>query len=199
MRVEERRYYARRAREYDDWYLGQGNFADRDRPGWEEEMRGLVDLLASLQAGRVLDAACGTGFLTRHLRGEVTGIDQSAEMIEIARQRCPHAAFVVGDALRPPFAEGSFDLVLTAHFYGHLREPDRQCFLVEARRVARALVVVDSALRSGVEPEAIEERFLKDGSRYEVYKRFFEPSALARELGGGAVLFAGSWYVAVAA
>ena len=29
-----REYYDRRAPEYDDWYLGPGLFADRDRPGW---------------------------------------------------------------------------------------------------------------------------------------------------------------------
>ncbi|MDQ3983272.1 MAG: class I SAM-dependent methyltransferase [Actinomycetota bacterium] len=199
MRVEERRYYARRAREYDDWYLGRGRYADRDRPGWEEEKTRLVNLLATFPPARVLDAACGTGFLTRHLRGDVTGIDQSPEMIEVAQGRCPDAAFVVGDALELPFGDGSFDLVLAAHFYGHLREPDRRRFLAEARRVAPALVVVDAALRPDVEPEVVEERILNDGSCHQVYKRFFDPAALAREVGGGDVLLAGSWFVAVAA
>jgi len=27
-------YYDRRAAEYDEWYTGQGSFAQRDRPGW---------------------------------------------------------------------------------------------------------------------------------------------------------------------
>ena len=30
-------YYEARAPEYDDWWLGTGLFAERDRPGWEEE------------------------------------------------------------------------------------------------------------------------------------------------------------------
>ena len=38
---------------------------------------------------------------------------------------------------------------------------------------------------------------LNDGSRWEVYKRYFEPDALARELGGGETVFAGRWFVAV--
>ena len=29
-------YYERRAHEYDDWWLGTGLFADRDRPGWTD-------------------------------------------------------------------------------------------------------------------------------------------------------------------
>ena len=31
-------YYDRRAPEYDDWYLGTGLHADRERPCWEEEL-----------------------------------------------------------------------------------------------------------------------------------------------------------------
>ena len=63
--------------------------------------------------------------------------------------------------------------------------------------VAPELVVVDSALREDVEPEERQERVLNDGSRWEVYKRYFEPDALARELGGGETVFAGRWFVAV--
>ena len=42
-----------------------------------------------------------------------------------------------------------------------------------------------------------QERILNDGSRWQVYKRYFEPDALADELGGGRTLFAGRWFVAV--
>ncbi len=31
-------YYDRRAPEYDDWYLGVGLFADRERPGFDDEL-----------------------------------------------------------------------------------------------------------------------------------------------------------------
>ena len=60
-------------------------------------------------------------------------------------------------------------------------------------------MVVDAARRADVPPEEHQERVLKDGSRHTVYKRFFEPDELAAELGGGAVLHAGRWFVAVAA
>ncbi len=61
-------YYERRADEYDDWYLGRGRFAARERRGWEVELDRVVDLVRSLPAARTLDVACGSGFLTRHLR-----------------------------------------------------------------------------------------------------------------------------------
>ncbi len=190
-------YYDRRAREYDDWWLGTGRFVERDRPGWEEEVEALTRALAALPPARTLDIACGTGFLTRHLPGEVVGLDQSATMIDEARRQAPEATFVQGDALELPFEDGSFDRIFTAHFYGHLEGEDRERFLREARRVARELVVADSALRDDVEPEEQQERILNDGSRWEVYKRYFKAEDLAAELGGGEILFAGHWFVAV--
>ena len=190
-------YYDRRAPEYDDWYRGVGLYADRDRPGWHDEVDALGRALASLPPARTLDVACGTGFLTRYLPGDVVGLDQSESMLEEARRQAPGAEFVHGDALSLPFEDGSFGRVFTGHFYGHLDGGDRERFLAEARRLAPELVVVDSALREDVESEERQERTLNDGSRWEVYKRYFEPDALAEELGGGETLFAGRWFVAV--
>jgi ubiquinone/menaquinone biosynthesis C-methylase UbiE len=190
-------YYDRRAPEYDDWWRGDGLFAERDRPGWEEEVGALCAAIASLEPARTLDVACGTGFLTQHLRGEIVGLDQSESMLEEARRQAPGTTFVRGDALSLPFDDEDFDRVFTGHFYGHLDDEQRAAFLSEARRVALELIVVDSALRPDVEPKEHQERMLNDGSRWEVYKRYFEPDALARELGGGETLFAGRWFVAV--
>ena len=46
---EMRAYYDRRAAEYDDWWLGTGLFASRDRPGWDEEVAALVGVIAALR------------------------------------------------------------------------------------------------------------------------------------------------------
>ena len=192
-------YYDARAPEYDDWYYGGGQFADRDRPGWDEEVAALERELRSLPPARTLDVACGTGFLTRYLSGEIVALDQSGGMLAIAKQRLPHAAFVQADALQAlPFPNRSFERIFTGHFYGHLTPSERQRFLAEARRLAHELVVVDSALREDVEPESTQERVLDDGSRWEVYKRYFRPNELVAELGGGRMLHAGRWFVAVA-
>jgi len=190
-------YYDRRAPEYDEWYRGIGQYAERNRPGWHDEVDALAGALAALPSARTLDVACGTGFLTRHLPGEVVGLDQSESMLDEARRQAPKAEFVQGDALDLPFEDGSFGRVFTGHFYGHLEGADRERFLTEARRLAPELVIVDSALREDVEPVERQERILNDGSRWEVYKRYFEPDALAEELGGGETLHAGRWFVAV--
>jgi len=174
-------------------------FASRDRPGWDEDVAALCDVVAALPPGRTLDVACGTGFLTRFLRGDVVGLDASEGMVEIARSRMPESEFVVGDALSLPFPDGSFDRVFTGHFYDHLQPGERERFLAEARRVAGELVVADSALREGVEPVQWQERVLNDRSRHTVYKRYFTGDSLAAELGGGEVLMDGAWFVVVRA
>ena len=190
-------YYDRRAREYDDWVYGTGLFAGRDRPDWHEERGRLERAVAELPEVRSLDVACGTGWLTQHLKGDVTGLDASSSMIAIAQERIPAANFVVGDALDLPFEDDAFDRILTGHFYGHLENDDRLRFLAEARRVGRELVVVDSALHDDVQAEEWQERVLNDGSRWDVFKRYFTPEELAEELGSGRVLHSGRWFVMV--
>jgi ubiquinone/menaquinone biosynthesis C-methylase UbiE len=192
-------YYDTRAPEYDDWYLGRGRFAERDRPEWEAELARLAATIESLAPGRTLDVACGTGFLTRHLRGDVVGLDQSDRMLAEARRQAPHATFVQGDGLALPVPDDSFSRLFTGHFYGHLREEERLTFLAEARRVAAELVVVDSSRGASEVDEEVQERVLNDGTRWEVYKRWFTGDGLAGELGGGETLFEGRWFVVVRA
>ena len=192
-----RAYYEQRAPEYDDWWNGTGHFIGRERPGWREDVAALEAALGALPPARTLDVACGTGFLTRHLPGELTGLDQSASMLAIAASRMPEATFVQGDGLAPPFAPGAFERVHAGHFYGHLTPEQRAAFLSAARKLAGELVITDSALRPDRGPESWEERVLDDGSRHSVYKRWFTADGLAGELGGGETVHDGPWFVAM--
>ena len=191
-------YYDRRAPEYDDWWLGEGLFADRDRPGWDEEREQLAGVIAELPPLRTLDVACGTGFLTKHLRGEVVGLDASEQMLARAPRQAPNATFVQGDALSLPFEDGAFDRVFTSYFYCHLEDEDRERFLAEARRVAPEVVVVASIRRGDDLPERWDDRVLRDGSSWTVFKRVFEGGDLAHEL-GGEIVFEGRWFLVVRA
>jgi ubiquinone/menaquinone biosynthesis C-methylase UbiE len=193
MRSSERAYYDRRASEYDDWWLGTGVFAQRERPGWSDEVARLIEVIAALPPALTLDVACGTGFLTQYLRGQLTLLDQSKAMLARARERRPDARIVRADVPPLPFADRRFERLFASHFYGHLREDVRDDFLTEARRVGGELIVVDSA---GDDREEEQERVLNDGSRHRVYKRWFRGSTLAAELGGKLVL-EGNWFVVV--
>jgi ubiquinone/menaquinone biosynthesis C-methylase UbiE len=192
-------YYDTRAPEYDDWWLQRGLYSDRDNPDWAPERDQAFAAIRALSPKRTLDVACGTGFVTRLLPGEAVGLDQSPRMIEAAREQAPDATFVVGDALTLPFGDDAFERIFTSHFYGHLELDDRLQFLAEARRVASELVVFDAGRHLGEPRDEWQDRVLKDGSHWPVFKRFFDGAQLIDELGGGTVLHERTWFVLVRA
>jgi ubiquinone/menaquinone biosynthesis C-methylase UbiE len=191
------RYYELRAAEYDDAYLGKGLYADGGQD--PVELRALEDAIAALPPAKVLDVGCGTAFLTRHLNGEVVGLDQSEAMLSVARERIPGATFVRADAFELPFPDGSFERIFMSNLYGLFLGQERKRLLREVRRVAPELVVVETAQTKVGTAGGWEERPLLDGSRHRIYRRYFTADGLARELGGGTVLFSGKWFVMVAA
>jgi demethylmenaquinone methyltransferase/2-methoxy-6-polyprenyl-1,4-benzoquinol methylase len=192
-------YYEARAAEYDELWLGTGIRAYRDRPGWNEDRDALIAAVAGLSPAKTVDVACGTGFLSQHLRGELVLLDQSSSMLEIANGRVPHARAVRADVPPLPFADKTFERLFTSFFYGHLEEPERHEFLAEARRVAGELLVVDAAPREGAPRDEWQERVLNDGSRWSVYKRYFSSEQLAAELGYGEVLLSNARFLMVRA
>ena len=193
-----KQYYDTRAPEYDEWYLGIGLFAERDRPGWEEDLRELEHVVERMTPATTLDVACGTGFLTRHLRGEITGLDQSERMLDDRRRAAPRrrrSSPATHSRCRSTTASSSGCSRATSTVTS--RPPERASVPRRgAPRRGGARRRRQRAARPDHEPEEWQARVLNDGSRYEVYKRFFDAAALADELGGGTVLHAGRWFVA---
>jgi len=90
-------------------------------------------------AGRsVLDAGCGPGALTDEIAGlgaSVVGLDRSSSVWEASRRRRHRSVrFVCGDVQAPPFAAGSFDLVVSIGVLHHTRDTHR-AFLSVAQLV----------------------------------------------------------------
>jgi malonyl-CoA O-methyltransferase len=106
-------------------------FWNRMAAGWAG--RASPDRAAALDAGakqvpgspqRILEIGSGTGDGTAVLAAafpdaRITGVDLSEEMVKAARAAHPGVEFVVADASRLPFEDGSFDLVaqLNVPFY----------------------------------------------------------------------------------
>jgi len=87
---------------------------------------------------RVLDLGCGAGFLANYLGAlghEVTGLDASAEALQVATEHDPQRTvhYVQGDALNLPFTAGSFDVVCAMDFLEHVEPRGR--VIAEAARV----------------------------------------------------------------
>ncbi len=79
------------------------------------EQPAVTEILAEITPGLALDAACGTGRLTRLLLGlghRVIGVDASEAMLERARRDLPAADLRVGSLSGLPVAASSVDLVV---------------------------------------------------------------------------------------
>jgi len=116
----------------------------------EASVRETLRRLPSGAAGRMLDVACGTGTLLQAViaaraGGTRAGVDISPEMLAVARRRLPEGvALAVASADALPFADGSFDTVVSTNAFHFFRAPEAA--LGEMRRVLRpggALVVTD--------------------------------------------------------
>jgi trans-aconitate methyltransferase len=89
--------------------------------------RELVALLAPQQGERILDLGCGSGQLTRAIAesgARVTGLDNSASMIDAARREYPDVSFVLGDAKDFSFDE-PFDAVFSNAALHWVRPPEK--------------------------------------------------------------------------
>lgn len=141
-----------------------------DRDAVDREVWGRVWSAALPPApARVLDLGTGSGhaaFLLASLGHEVTGLDSSTGMLEIARAHATSTkgaapTFVLGDACNPSTALGEVDVVTSRYLMWTLREP--LTALRRWRRMLRpggVLAVVDSTwFDAGIEgspPEFVD-------------------------------------------
>ncbi len=98
----------------------------------------ILDLAGDVTGRRILDVGCGAGPLAAALRERgalVTGVDSSAKMLELARQRLGEGpALLVADLADPlPFPDNTFDDVIACLVLHYLE--DWTAPLAELRRV----------------------------------------------------------------
>jgi demethylmenaquinone methyltransferase / 2-methoxy-6-polyprenyl-1,4-benzoquinol methylase len=97
-----------------------------------------ADLARVGPGSRALDVATGTGDLAIELAGrgaEVTGLDFSEPMLELARGKAPGLDWVQGDALELPYDDGEFDAATVGFGARNFSDLDRG--LREMARVTR--------------------------------------------------------------
>jgi demethylmenaquinone methyltransferase/2-methoxy-6-polyprenyl-1,4-benzoquinol methylase len=105
-------------------------------PRWR---RFLVSRVEAGDGDRVLDVATGTGLVASELIRQksctVVGLDQSPEMLAVARERMPALELVEASAERLPFADGSFDALTFTYLLRYVDDPGAT--LAELARVVR--------------------------------------------------------------
>jgi SAM-dependent methyltransferase len=99
-----------------------------------------LNYCALLHGARVLDVGCGTGRWVRRLeerRLSVVGIDQSSEMLSIARKRGTLSPMVSGEVQNLPFRDESFECVSAVTVIQHIPPQEQVRALLEMVRVLR--------------------------------------------------------------
>jgi SAM-dependent methyltransferase len=119
------------------WSARVDEWAEIQEPLMRPAFEAALDALAVGPDTSLLDVGCGAGLVLRLAadRGaEVSGLDASDGMIEIARRRVPGAPVVQGEIEDLPYADAAFDVVTGFNSFQYAARPANA--LNEARRVA---------------------------------------------------------------
>ena len=124
--------------DYEAWYA-------TPRGCWigETEYALAARLLAAQSGDSLLDVGCGTGWFTRRAAADglvATGLDPNSEWLDFARvHSSPALSWIEGDARALPFADASFDHVLSIAalcFADDERQAVAECVRVARHRFA---------------------------------------------------------------
>jgi ubiquinone/menaquinone biosynthesis C-methylase UbiE len=137
----------------DDGYDAWAPRYDGPNPATEVDEAAVHAILADLPSGIALDAACGTGRHSAHLRArgfEVTGVDANRSMLTIAEAKVPDCDFRVGDLAALPVDDDAVDVVVCSLALTHVERIEP--VLGEFARVVRP---GGSVVLSDIHPAAL--------------------------------------------
>jgi demethylmenaquinone methyltransferase/2-methoxy-6-polyprenyl-1,4-benzoquinol methylase len=189
---DQKRYYAERAPEYDDWWYRRGRYELEPAAlaRWRADVAEAESALdAFAPRGSVLELAAGTGIWTRklvRLADRVVAVDANAETLALNTEE---AELVRADVFEWRPAE-QFDLVFFSFWLSHVPEErfDEFWSLVhEALAPGGSVFLVDSGAgdtaHTGTDQADWEEtRSLSDGRTFRIVKRRWGPAELAERV-----------------
>jgi ubiquinone/menaquinone biosynthesis C-methylase UbiE len=190
------RYYDERAAEYEEAYvLGTGTASIPDPDVFRREASVLAGIVERFARGRMVDLACGTGFWLPHYAARcssITLIDQAPRMLDECRKRVGaldaegRTEIVHADVFEHPVRPHAWDSVLIGFLISHLTDREETQLFERVKRMldtdGRFLI-----LESAWSPERArfnqkiewQERRVNDGTRFTVYKRYFDQKDVA--------------------
>lgn len=128
---------------------------------------------------KVLDIGCGDGWISIGMAKsgfQVWGIDSSKTAIEKARKDARRAGveadFKVGDALKLPYEEDSFDAMVDRGLFHHILPKNRSLYLKNILLVLKKDALIYLSVFSMRNPEGIGQRFTEEDI-YELFGAHF--------------------------
>lgn len=181
VKVRERDVAMKFGKEYFDGDRTQGYGGYRYDGRWVPVAKDIIDIWNLKPGDKVLDVGCAKGFLVKDLMEacpglEVQGVDISAYAIENSPPEVrPHLQ--VADAKDLPFADNTFDAVLSINCIHNLGTEDCKKAIQELERVSRGKVYIQvDSYRSDEEREQFEKWQLTCKTHFDIpgWKTFFD-------------------------
>lgn len=129
---EQKDYYNKTAEKYDQWHVEPNSAKVVDT--WN--FNNLKKFLKGRKIERCLDLGCGTGRLSNELleiSKEVYGVDQSNEVLKIAKQKYPQLKLSCAEVIKLPYQDNYFDMVIingSLHHFFAVKETLKESYRV---------------------------------------------------------------------
>lgn len=190
-------YFDERAEEYDNFYAGKGPAIQHYGGMYIKDLAQIGEAISNFGGKHLIDIACGTAYWTPFHASkcdEITCLDQSANMLSQAKTR------IKDQNLKPPnfihanffdidLETNVFDRAFVSILLSHLSRDQEKTFFERLKQILQSggeLMVIDSlwnSRRSNYrKQESVEERGIKDGRKFKVFKRYMDQGGMARLL-----------------
>lgn len=180
-------YYNKRAKEYEQIY-------HRDDPVRQSELAKIKNLLRnSFRNKSVLEVACGTGYWTEAVAQtakNITAVDYSVEMIQLAKTKEIKATFIDDDAFSLKNVSDIFNAGLANFWFSHIPKAQINSFLNTFHKKLQpksTVIMTDNIFNKDIGGEIIKKyrdensykvRTLNDGTSFQIIKNYYNEEEL---------------------
>lgn len=180
-------YYNKRAKEYEQIY-------HHDDPVRQSELAKIKNLLRnSFRNKSVLEVACGTGYWTEAVAQtakNITAVDYSVEMIQLAKTKEIKATFIDDDAFSLKNVSDIFNAGLANFWFSHIPKAQINSFLNTFHKKLQpksTVIMTDNIFNKDIGGEIIKKyrdensykvRTLNDGTSFQIIKNYYNEEEL---------------------
>lgn len=132
-------------------------------------LQNVYDAVESLnkENPKIIEIGVGTGNLASKFlseKFEIIGIDQSREMLSVAKRKFPNLKVRLGEFLKIPYDNNTFDILISTYAFHHLNEIEKKIAIKEMIRVLKdngAIIIGDLMFYSKEEERMITAKLSK--------------------------------------